>query len=94
MQKTGTKPSPKAAFERHFTIPELSNLWYIDPGAVRHMFKEEHTVFRVQAAPQPKQRSCTTYSIQEPTALRVYQCHTGAGEPSLSALGVTQGQSS
>ena len=78
MQKTGTKPIPMAAFERHFTIPELSKLWSIDPGAVRHMFKDEPTVVRVQTAPKGDKRSCTTYSIPESTALRIYLCHTGA----------------
>jgi hypothetical protein len=78
MHKTGTKPIPTAAFERHFTIPELSELWSIDPGAVRHMFKDEPTVVRVQTAPKGNKRSCTTYSIPESTALRIYLCHTGA----------------
>src|ERR1019366_4364447 len=78
MQKTGTKPIPTAAFERHFTIPELSKLWSIAPGAVRHMFKDEPTVVRVPTAPTGDKRSCTTYSIPESTALRIYLHHTGA----------------
>jgi len=78
MQKTGTKPIPTAAFERHFTIPELSKLWSIDPGAVRHMFKDEPIVVRFQTAPKGDKRSSTTYSIPESTALRIYLCHTGA----------------
>ena len=35
MQKTGTKPTPTAAIERHFTVPELSKLLNLDPRAVR-----------------------------------------------------------
>ena len=79
MQKKGTKPTPTVAFERHFSIPELSKLWGIDPGTVRHMFKDEPTVVRVRTAPQRGKRSCTTYRIPESTALRIYLCHTGAG---------------
>src|SRR5664279_2383734 len=78
MQKTGTKPIPTAAFERHFTIPELSVLWNIDPGAVRHMFRDEPAVVRVPTAQRGDKPSCTTYSIPESTALRIYLCHTGA----------------
>ena len=86
MQKTGTKPTTTATFEPHFTIPELSKLWNIDPGAVRQMFKDEPSVVRFRTAPQ-------RYCIPESTALRVYRRHTGAGEPSLSAPGATKGQS-
>src|ERR1035441_430351 len=58
---------------------ELSTLpRHIDPGAVRHMFKDEPTVVRVQTAPKGDKRSCTMYSIPESTALRIYLCHTGA----------------
>ena len=86
MQKTGTKPTTTATFEPHFTIPEPSKLWNIDPGAVRQMFKDEPSVVRIRTAPQ---RCC----IPESTALSVYRRHTGAGEPSLSAPGATKGQS-
>ena len=93
MQKTGTKPIPMAAFERHFTIPELSKLWNIDPGAVRQMFKDETTVVRIRTAPQRGKRFRTSYGIPKLTALRDYRRPTGAGEPSLSAPGASKGQS-
>jgi hypothetical protein len=65
MQKTGTKPIPMAAFERHFTLPELSKLWSIDPGAVRHMFKDEPAVVRVQTAPAEGGQT-VLYHLQHP----------------------------
>ena len=79
MQKTGTKPSPTAAIEPHFTVPELSKLLNLDPRAVRRMFQDEPTAVRIRTAPQPGKRSYTTYRIPESTALRVYRHHTGAG---------------
>ena len=86
MQKTGTKPTTTANFEPHFTIPELSKLWNIDPGAVRQIFKDEPSVVRFRTAPQ-------RYCIPESTAPRGHRRHSGPGEPSLPALGATKGQS-
>src|ERR1017187_1962062 len=80
MQKTGTNPSPTAAIERHFSVPELSKLLNLDPRAVRRMFQDEPTAVRIRTAPQPGKRSYTTYRIPESTALRVIQRHTGAGD--------------
>src|ERR1039457_3297513 len=88
MQKTGTKPTPTAAFEPHFTIPELSKLWNIDPGAVRRMFQDEPTAVRIRTGPQPGKRSYTTYRIPESTAFRVYERHTGAGSEDAVAVEV------
>src|ERR1019366_8793344 len=79
MQKTGTKPTPTAAIEPHFTVPELSKLLNLDPSAVRRMFQHEPTAVRIRTAPQPGKRSYTTYRIPESTALRVIRHHTGAG---------------
>ena len=79
MQKTGTKPTPTGAIERHFTVPELSKLLNLDPRAVRRMFQDEPTAVRIRTAPQPGKRSYTTYRIPESTALRVLRRHTGAG---------------
>src|ERR1017187_7323381 len=73
MQKTGTNPSPTAAIERHFSVPELSKLLNLDPRAVRRMFQDEPTAVRIRTGPQPGKRSYTTYRIPESTALRVYE---------------------
>jgi hypothetical protein len=80
MQKTGTKPTPTAAIEPHFTVPELSKLLNLDPRAVRRMFQDEPTAVRIRTAPQPGKRSYTTYRIPEPTALRVLRRLAGAGD--------------
>src|ERR1039458_5685504 len=80
MQKTGTKSTPTAAIEPHFTVPELSKLLNLDPRAVRRMFQDEPTAVRLRTAPQPGKRSYTPYRIPESTALRVIRRHTGAGD--------------
>ena len=78
MQQTGTKPTPTAANEPHFTVPELSNLLNLDPRAVRRMFQDEPTTGRIRTAPQPGKRSYTTYRIPASTALRIYRRNAGA----------------
>jgi hypothetical protein len=98
MQKTGTKPTPTAAIEPQFTVPELSKLLNLDPRAVRRMFPDEPTAVHIWTAPQPGKRSHTTYRIPESPALRVYQRHSRAGSddalaggngfPSVSAMEV------
>src|ERR1035438_10299086 len=79
MQKIGTKPTPTAAIEPHFTVPELSKILNLDPRAVRRMVQDEPTAVRIRTAPQPGKRSYTIYRIPESTALRVYHRHRGAG---------------
>ena len=80
MQKTGTKPSPTAAIEPHFTVPELSTLLNLDPRAVRRMFQDEPTAVRIRTAPQSGKRSHTTYRIPESPALHILRRLTGAGD--------------
>jgi hypothetical protein len=79
MQKTGTKPTPTAAIERHFTVPELSKLLNLDPRAVRRMVPDEPAAARMRTALQPGRRSHSTHRIPASTALRVYRRLTGAG---------------
>jgi hypothetical protein len=72
MQKTGTKPSPTAAIEPHFTVPELSNLLNLAPRAVRRMFQDEPTTGRIRTAPQPGKRSpaATAFAAGRPRKWR------------------------
>jgi integrase len=77
IQETGKKPTPTVAFERHFSVPELSKLLNLSPRTVRRMFQDEPTAVRIRTASQSGKRSYTTYRIPESTAVRVYQRHTG-----------------
>src|ERR1035441_1496687 len=79
MQKTGTKPTPTAAIEPHFTVPELSKLLGQVRKPVRRLFEDEPTAVRIRTAPQPGKRSYTTYRIPESTALRVHRRPAGVG---------------
>jgi hypothetical protein len=80
MQKTGTKPTPMVAIERHFTVPELSKLLNLDPRAVRRILQDEATAVRIRTAPQSGKRSHITYRIPESPALRILRRLTGAGD--------------
>jgi hypothetical protein len=80
MQKTGTKPTPTAAIERHLTVPELSKLLNLDPRAVRRMFPDEPTAARMRTALQPGRRSHSTLHIPASTALRILRRLTGVGD--------------
>jgi hypothetical protein len=87
MQKTGTKPTPTAAIEPHFTVPELPKLLNLDPRAVRRLFEDEPTAVRIRTAPQPGKRSYTTYRIPESTALRVHRRPAGVGSNDATPAG-------
>jgi hypothetical protein len=87
MQKTGTKPTPTAAIERHFTVPELSKLLNLNPCAVRRMFPDEPIAVRIRTAPQPGRRSNSTYRIPALTALRVHRRPAGVGSNDATPAG-------
>src|ERR1039458_3624411 len=87
MQKTGTKSTPTAAIEPHFTLPELSKLLNLDPRAVRRLLEDEPTAVRTRTAPPPGKRSYTTSRIPESTALRVHRRPAGVGSKDATPAG-------
>src|SRR5579884_4183950 len=75
MPSTGTRPSNPTPFERHYTVPELAQLWNIDARAVRRIFKNEPSVLRISGPGGRSKRSYTSYRIPESVAQRVYESH-------------------
>src|ERR1019366_1503589 len=79
MQKTGTKLTPTAAIEPHFTVPELSKLLNLDPCAVRRMSQDEPSAVPLRNAPPPGKRPPPPARILEAARPRAYRPPPGAG---------------
>jgi hypothetical protein len=59
-----------SAFERHYRIKELSQLWGIGRETVRVAVKDEPGVLKIR---QGKKKSHVTYSIPESVAVAIYR---------------------
>lgn len=60
------------AFEKHYRVKELAELWGLSPKTVTRMFAEEAGVIRVVNCGAAK-RKYATLSIPESVALRVHE---------------------
>lgn len=60
------------AFEKHYRVRELAELWGLSAKTVTRMFAEEVGVIRVANEGTPK-RKYATLSIPESVALRVHE---------------------
>ena len=61
LQSESTTPSvPSLAFERHFSVAEVANMWNLSPDAVRRLFRNEPGVLILgEANPRAKRRYLT-----------------------------------
>lgn len=57
------------AFERHYRIAELAELWSLGRETVRMLVKEEPGVIRVRLG---RKRAHTIYSVPESVAVRIH----------------------
>jgi hypothetical protein len=64
--------SDRAAFERHFTVEQLSELWAMSPDFVRRLFRAEPGVV-IFYNPQKGKRVYRTVRIPESVAARVHR---------------------
>jgi hypothetical protein len=57
------------AFERHYRVGELAEIWNLGRETVRLLVKDEQGVIRIRLG---RKRSHTVYSIPESVAMRIH----------------------
>ena len=66
---TGASPSAGPAFERHYRIGELAEIWKLGRETVRLLVKDEIGVMKVKLG---RKRTNTVYSVPESVAARIH----------------------
>lgn len=67
------------AFERHFSVLELAEMWSLSERTIRRMFEGEEGVVNWAHAESRRKRHYQTLRIPESVMLRVYQRIRKAG---------------
>jgi hypothetical protein len=67
------------AFEKHYTILQLVELWSLSERTIRRMFEGEEGVMSWENDENKRKRSYETLPIPESVMLRVYERHRKAG---------------
>jgi hypothetical protein len=58
-----------AAFERHYRIGELAEMWKLGRETVRLLVKDEHDVIKIRLG---RKKAHTIYSVPESVAMRIH----------------------
>ncbi len=66
---TGPAPSAGPAFERHYRIGELAEIWKLGRETVRLLVKDENGVIKVRMG---RKKASTVYSVPESVATRIH----------------------
>lgn len=66
---TGAAQAGGPAFERHYRVGELAQMWRLGRETVRLLVKDERGVVRVRLG---KKQSNTVYSVPESVAARIH----------------------
>lgn len=61
------------ALERHYTVSELSKLWFFSENTIRRLFSREPGVIKIARQPTRVKRGYTSLRIPERIAQRVHQ---------------------
>lgn len=64
-----SEPVPSPAFERHYRIGELAEMWRLGRETVRLLVKDEQGVVKVRLG---RKRTNTVYSVPESVAARIH----------------------
>lgn len=62
-------PPEHPAFERHFRIGELADMWKLGRETVRLLVKDEQGVIRIRLG---RKKAHTIYSVPESVAVRIH----------------------
>ena len=78
MNISTTPDKPQNAFspvalERHYTVSELSKLWFFSENTIRRLFSHEPGVIKISRRPTRIKRGYTSLRIPERIAQRVHQ---------------------
>jgi hypothetical protein len=66
---TDSAPVDRAAFERHYRIGELAEMWSLGRETVRLLVKDEPGVIKIRLG---RKKSHTIYSVPESVAVRIH----------------------
>lgn len=61
------------ALERHYSVSELSKLWFFSENTIRRLFRQEPGVIRITRQPTRVKRGYTSLRIPERIAQRVHR---------------------
>jgi hypothetical protein len=61
------------AFEKHYTVAQLSKLWFFSESTIRRLFIKEPGVIKIAHQPTRMRRGYTSLRIPEPIAKRVHR---------------------
>ena len=61
------------ALERHYTVAQLSNLWFFSESTIRRLFIKEPGVIKITHTPTRVRRGYTSLRIPERIAQRVHR---------------------
>jgi hypothetical protein len=62
-----------SAFERHYTVQQIAEMWGYSPDTIRRLFKDEKGVLRIGSPETRFKRKRFQLSISESALARVYQ---------------------
>jgi hypothetical protein len=62
-------PADRPAFERHYRVGELAEVWNLGRETVRLLVKDEPGVIKIRLG---RKRAHTIYSVPESVALRIH----------------------
>ena len=69
MPSTGSSALGQAAFERHYRIGELAEIWQLGRETVRLLVKDERGVIKIRLG---RKKAHTIYSVPESVAVRIH----------------------
>ena len=61
------------AFDRHYTVAQLSKLWFFSESTIRRLFTKEPGVIKIAHQPTRVRRGYTSLRIPERVAQRVHR---------------------
>jgi hypothetical protein len=67
------KPSGLQEFDRHYTVAQLSKLWFFSESTIRRLFTKEPGVIKIAHQPTRVRRGYTSLRIPERVAQRVHR---------------------
>lgn len=65
------------ALEKHYTIPELSELWNLNPATIRDLFRDTPGVLRISRPARRNKRAYTSFRVPESVAQKRHAELTG-----------------
>lgn len=77
-QKPPERETPQSiALERHYSVPEVAELWRMSEKSVRRLFAEESGVLRWGTPETSRKRGYCNLRIPESVLIRVHQRRAG-----------------